>query len=131
MRIVSVRSTHTHGPEIRCVYDTYIYTRGMQYIAGKREGVVWCISVPYTLLAYISRNNSLIPRSSPPPTVTCKTTGGERFGKRQYRTSNVCRCLWSNILTWVCGKLWDGSYCCRQQGLKAFGSGLKGCKLRG
>ena len=26
-------------------------------------------------LAYISHNNSLIPRSSPPPTVACKTTG--------------------------------------------------------
>ena len=26
--------------------------------------------------------------------------------------------------------LWNGTYCCRQQGLKAFGGGLNGCKLR-
>ena len=24
--------------------------------------------------------------------------------------------------------LWNGSYCCRQQSLQAFGGGLKGCK---
>ena len=41
---------------------------------GEREGVVWCITVFHSTvclfpLAYISHNNSLVPRSSPPPTV--------------------------------------------------------------
>ena len=64
---------------------------------GEREGVVWCIIAFHSttfshLHAYISHNNSLIPRSSPPPTVACKTTGKKRLGKRLCRISNdgVC-----------------------------------------
>ena len=49
-------------------------------------------------------DNSLIPRPSPPPTIACKTTGGERLGKRRRRISNVCQCSWSNI-TWVFANL--------------------------
>ena len=41
---------------------------------------------------YISHNNSLIPRSSPPPTVACKTTGEERLGKRLCSISNAGVC---------------------------------------
>ena len=39
---------------------------------------------------------SLIPRSSPPPTVVSKTRGA---GKED-RVSNVCQCSWSNV-TWI------------------------------
>ena len=73
-------------------------------------------------------DNSLIPRPSSPPTVACKTTGGEHLGKRlrriggerlgkrrrriggellgkrRRRISNVCQCLCSNI-TWVFANL--------------------------
>ena len=113
-------------------------------------------------IRYLSHlcDNSLIPKPSPPPTVACKTTGGEhlvkrlrriggehlgkrlhriggeRLGKRRHKISNLCQCSWSNI-TWVCANLgfivhplchlilWNDSYCCRQQGFKVFGSGLK------
>ena len=61
-------------------------------------------------------DNSLIPRPSPPPTVACKTTGGEhlgkrlrriggeRLGKKRRRISNECQCSWSNI-NWVFANL--------------------------
>ena len=40
---------------------------------GKLYGALaFPIALPFP---YISHNNSLIPRSSPPPTVACKTTG--------------------------------------------------------
>ena len=53
---------------------------------GKREKVVWSITrcfiaLPPTCI-HLTYNNSLIARSSPPPTVACKTTGEERLGKR-------------------------------------------------
>ena len=88
-------------------------------------------------LTYISCNSSPIPRSSPPPTVVCKTTGREHLGKRLCRISNVCWCLFSNI-NWAHANLGfvvhtnsvslqrNGSYCCRQR----LGGGLKSCKLR-
>ena len=58
-----------------------------------------------------------------------------------YRISNVCQCLWSNI-TWVCANLgfivhtlcyyceMVATNCCRQQGIKSFGGDLKCCKSR-
>ena len=46
---------------------------------GERERVVRCIivfhSTTFSHLHTSHINNSLIPRSSPPPTVACKTTG--------------------------------------------------------
>ena len=66
-----------------------LYTRGMQSIVGEREGYgAFVFHIHFFPLAYISCNNSLIPRSSPPPTVACQTTGGECLGKRLYRISN-------------------------------------------
>ena len=47
----------------------------------------------------------LIPRTSPPPTVACKTTGGEHLGDMLYRISNVSRCLWGNITCHGCANL--------------------------
>ena len=64
------------------------------------SGVVWCIivfhSTTFSHLHTLSHNNSLIPRSFPPPTVACKTTGEERLGNRYQMPVFV-----SNI-TWVC-----------------------------
>ena len=37
--------------------------------------------------------------------VACKITVEEHLGKRLCRISNVCQCLWSNIITWVCANL--------------------------
>ena len=79
----------------------------------------------------------LIPRTSPPPTVACKTTGGEHLGNRLYRISNVSRCLWGNItcVVLILGSLYTLCVitvkCCMQQGLKTFGGGLKSCKDEG
>ena len=54
------------------------------------------------LHAYISHNNSLISRSSSPPTVACKTPGKERLGKRLDRYhANVMLVFVKQYITWV------------------------------
>ena len=81
-----------------------------------------------------------------PPTssLACKTTGGEHLGKtwhriggehlgkRQHRISyaSVRGAIQLGYVRFIVHPLchfilWNDSYCCRQQGLKAFGSGLK------
>ena len=64
----------------------------------------------YTTFSHLHTSHitcSFIPRSSPPPTVACKTTGEERLGKMLCTISNVCQ---SNI-TWVCANLGFIAHC--------------------
>ena len=70
-------------------------------------------------------------RSSPPPTVACKTTGRNAWGRGYvgYQIyAGVCGAMVCANLGFTVHTLCHYCYCCRQQGLKAFGGGLKSCK---
>ena len=102
---------------------------------GEHEGVAWCVSILQHYLfplVYISHKNSLIPRSSPPPSVACKTGGCNAWGRGQQMYAGVHRTIQLGYVL-ILGSLYTLFYYWEMVATNTPGiwrCSLKSCKLR-